>query len=141
MHATVDEKIDPRTAFDAGVTAIGQGKLRSALEAFHQACAVSNPEPRHQLYRAWTQYQLVAHDKELSADQRKAVQKSCRMTVIYALMHDRRFDAGYVLLGTVFLGENRHARARSCFLKALSINPKNAGAQMGLKNCVEGSPK
>ena len=71
---------------------------------------------------------MVVHEKKLTSNQRKAVQHSCRMTIIYALLQDRRFDAGYVLLGTVFIGEKKRERARQCFLKALSINPKNAGA-------------
>lgn len=141
MQAALSQIMKPGDAFKNGVTAIGQGKLKTALEAFHQACAGGSPVPRHQLYRAWTRYQLLGQEKNLSDEQATAVRTSCRMTIIYALMHDRRFDAGYVLLGTIFLGERRQERARQCFFKALSINPKNAGAQMGLKNCGEASSK
>ena len=135
MQVAPNQNSHAESVFQRGVIAIGQGKLRSALDLFNQACAVSTPVPRHQLYRAWTQYQMVAHAKNFTENQRSAVQQSCRMTIIYALLSDKRFDAGYVLLGTVFIGEKRKERARQCFLKALSINPKNAGAQMGLKNC------
>ena len=135
MQVTPNQNSQAESAFQQGVIAIGQGKLKSALDLFNQACAVSEAVPRHQLYRAWTKYQMVVHEKKLTSNQRKAVQHSCRMTIIYALLQDRRFDAGYVLLGTVFIGEKKRERARQCFLKALSINPKNAGAQMGLKNC------
>ena len=127
--ASVDE------AFQQGVDAIGQGKLRKALACFNRACAVVKPKTRHQLYQAWTTYYVTAHDSQCTKEEKMRVQSSCRLLMIRALLNDKRFDAGYVLLGTIFLEEAKPDIARECFLKALSINSKNVGAHKGLKIC------
>jgi|GEM_PF-6484048 len=122
-------------AFTRGVEAIGQGKLRKALSCFNRACAVVKPKTRHQLYQAWTMYYVTAHDNQTTQEEKSRVQSSCRLLMIRALLNDKRFDAGYVLLGTILIEEDKADMARECFLKALSINSKNAGAQKGLKFC------
>ncbi len=122
---------DASAAFAAGVERVGAGDIPGALEHFNRACATSGESPRYQLYRAWARYQ-TSHAIP-AAD---VVRTSCRATIIHALQAEPRFDAGYVLLGTILLSEERTARARECFLKALSLNAENAGAQMGLKSCA-----
>jgi len=122
--------------FRDGIHAVGGGDLAGALGAFHRACAHAPEVPRYQLYRAWARYQVST----AAADPREnplAVRDSCRATIIEALRADPRFDAGYVLLGSILLGEGDVARARLSFLKALSLNPANAGAQMGIDSCAE----
>ena len=135
MQMGSNHKSKADEAFEQGVAAIGQGKLRKALACFNRACAVVKPQNRHQLYQAWTTYYVTSHDNQSTAEEKQQVQSCCRILMIQALLNDKRFDAGYVLLGTIFIEENKSDLARECFLKALSINSKNAGAQKGLKIC------
>ena len=118
-----------KTAFRAGVEAIGRTSLQEALRYFGRACGRDPDVPRYEIYRAWVTYQLIASASQVGSDLRLA---SCRAVLIDAIAKDPEFDAGYVLLGTILLSEGRASRARQCFERALALNPDNVGAQMGL---------
>lgn len=120
--------------FDAGVAAVQVGDIARALDHFNRACALEPSAAKNQLYRAWARYHLVSAEPPSVREDVEAVRASCRITIMFALEQQPRFDAGYVLLGTILIGEGRLDRARECFLKALAINPDNVGAQMGLDN-------
>ncbi len=119
-----------------GIEAVQQGDIAHALRHFNVACAMNPGAAQYQAYRAWAKYHVATADGSSGAEDLEAVMRSCRTSMLHAISHDPEFDAAYVLLGTILLGEGRTERARQAFLRALAINPANAGAKMGLDNCA-----
>ena len=117
-------------AFIEGLKALEKQQLNRALEKFTRAYVLNPKEPRYQGYRAWAQYYVVDEGDE---SVRLEITEQCHQELEEAVANCPDYDPLHVLLGTVYLTENRPQQAVTVFEKALAINADNSGAAIGLK--------
>lgn len=127
------------TEYRYGIVAVQHGQIAEALGHFNIACALNPVAAQYQAYRAWAKYHVAAANGVAAGEDAEAVKKSCRTAMLHAIGQAPEFDAGYVLLGTILIGEGRLPRAQQAFERALAINPANADARMGLESCKSGA--
>ena len=117
-------------AFVEGLKALEKQQLNRALEKFTRAYVLNPKEPRYQGYRAWAQYYVVDEGDEAI---RLELTEQCHQELEEAVANCPDYDPLHVLLGTVYLTENRPQQAVTVFERALAINAQNSGAAIGLK--------
>ncbi|MEE2902785.1 MAG: hypothetical protein VYC39_10665 [Myxococcota bacterium] len=117
-------------AFVEGLKALEKQQLNRALEKFTRAYVLNPKEPRYQGYRAWAQYYVVDEGDEAI---RLELTEQCHQELEEAVANCPDHDPLHVLLGTVYLTENRPQQAVTVFERALALNSENSGAAIGLK--------
>ena len=81
-------------------------------------------------YHGYTIYRLHAESDPERAEDGTA---QLKQAIEFSSDQERKLDAGWVLLGMIYVNEENIDSARRCFIQALKINPSNPEATREMK--------